>query len=197
MKVADVLKVKLRTNSTAVIKSGAYFYLILYFTMVSNPKIMVADDHSMTRKGIRHLLERYADISEVDSCENLLKKLRGGSYSHLILDAYLSEGDLRYYYISKSTREEETAKLLLDFIRNVKRRPASNIHGGNPFMSLSGDQLIILNYWLAGHRGKDIAVALNVKKNTISTQKRRILEKTGAANDSELRELARAYKIVL
>lgn len=204
--------------------------------MPTTPKILIADDHIMIRKGMRNTLNQlhgYKDIAEAQSCEELLAKLKGNGYSHLILDINLSDGssleflpiikrlypdlriaihsclpaavfakaiksDPRIYYISKEAREFEFVQLLGDFIENMTRpRVRSNPDGGNPFINLSPGELIILNYWLSGHKGDDIAQALNVKKNTISTQKRRILDKTGAQNFNELMRLAKVYKVAL
>ena len=60
------------------------------------PKILIADDHSMIRKGLKlniQLTLGYADIEEVATCNDLMKELVKKKYTHLILDIILSDGN--------------------------------------------------------------------------------------------------------
>ena len=62
---------------------------------VSQPCILIADDHSMIRKGLKlhlHLTLGYSDISEVATCNDLMRELVKKKYTHLILDVILSDG---------------------------------------------------------------------------------------------------------
>ena len=59
------------------------------------PKILIADDHSMIRKGLKlniQLNMGFTDIEEVATCNDLMKELVKKKYSHLILDIILSDG---------------------------------------------------------------------------------------------------------
>jgi DNA-binding NarL/FixJ family response regulator len=59
------------------------------------PQILLADDHSMIRKGTKLLLQLHfglTDVSEVVSCDELTKELSRKKYTHLILDIILSDG---------------------------------------------------------------------------------------------------------
>jgi two-component system invasion response regulator UvrY len=58
------------------------------------PQIILADDHSMIRKGLKLLLQLngFQDISEVVSCNELMRDLVKKKYTHLILDIILSDG---------------------------------------------------------------------------------------------------------
>lgn len=59
------------------------------------PSILIADDHSMIRKGLKLFMQLnlgYADIQEASSCNELMKELVKKKYSHLILDIILSDG---------------------------------------------------------------------------------------------------------
>jgi DNA-binding NarL/FixJ family response regulator len=59
------------------------------------PTILIADDHSMIRKGLKldiQLNLGYTDISEVGSCNELMRELVKKKFSHLILDIILSDG---------------------------------------------------------------------------------------------------------
>jgi DNA-binding NarL/FixJ family response regulator len=59
------------------------------------PCILIADDHSMIRKGLKLYLQvdlGYSDIREVSNCAELMKELVKKKFSHLILDIILSDG---------------------------------------------------------------------------------------------------------
>lgn len=59
------------------------------------PKILIADDHSMIRKGLKlhmQLTLGYTDIEEVATCNGLMKELVKNKYTHLVLDIILSDG---------------------------------------------------------------------------------------------------------
>ena len=60
------------------------------------PKILIADDHSMIRKGLKlniQLALGYADIEEVATCNDLMKELVKKKFTHLILDVILADGN--------------------------------------------------------------------------------------------------------
>src|SRR5688500_19364625 len=59
------------------------------------PGILIADDHSMIRKGLKLYMQLnlgYTDIEEVATCNELMKELVKKKYTHLILDIILSDG---------------------------------------------------------------------------------------------------------
>jgi len=59
------------------------------------PSILIADDHSMIRKGLKlhmQLTLGYTDIAEVATCSELMKELVKKKYTHLVLDIILSDG---------------------------------------------------------------------------------------------------------
>ncbi len=61
----------------------------------SIPRILIADDHSMIRKGLKLNIQLnigYTDIAEVATCNDLMKELVKKKYTHLILDIILSDG---------------------------------------------------------------------------------------------------------
>jgi len=60
------------------------------------PKILIADDHSMIRKGLKLFMQvnlGYKDVHEVSTCNELMKELVKTKYTHLILDIILSDGN--------------------------------------------------------------------------------------------------------
>ncbi len=59
------------------------------------PTILLADDHSMIRKGLKLQMQLnlgYSDIQEVGTCSDLMNELIKKKYTHLILDIVLSDG---------------------------------------------------------------------------------------------------------
>jgi DNA-binding NarL/FixJ family response regulator len=59
------------------------------------PNILIADDHSMIRKGLKLYMQLnlgYSEISEVGNCNELMKELVKKKYTHLVLDIILSDG---------------------------------------------------------------------------------------------------------
>lgn len=59
------------------------------------PKILIVDDHSMIRKGVKLLLQLnlgYNDVEEVASCAELMSELKKKKYTHLLLDIILPDG---------------------------------------------------------------------------------------------------------
>ena len=59
------------------------------------PRILIADDHSMIRKGLKldiALNLGYTDIEEVSTCHDLMMELIKKKFTHLILDIILSDG---------------------------------------------------------------------------------------------------------
>ncbi len=59
-------------------------------------KILIADDHSMIRKGLKIFMQTnlsQMDVHEVATCNDLMKELVKKKYTHLILDIILSDGN--------------------------------------------------------------------------------------------------------
>lgn len=59
-------------------------------------KILIADDHSMIRKGLKlqiQLTLGHADIQEVATCNDLMNELVKKKYTHLVVDIILSDGN--------------------------------------------------------------------------------------------------------
>ena len=59
------------------------------------PNILLADDHSMIRKGVKLLCESemgLSEVHEVASCKELLRTLAKKDFTHLVLDLNLSDG---------------------------------------------------------------------------------------------------------
>jgi DNA-binding NarL/FixJ family response regulator len=57
-------------------------------------RMLIADDHSVIRTGLRYLLEQNVKnlpIAEADSCQGLLRALKDSFFTHLILDLQLGD----------------------------------------------------------------------------------------------------------
>ncbi len=58
-------------------------------------RILIADDHSMIRKGLKLYMQMnlgYSDIHEASTCSELMRELVDKKYTHLVLDIILSDG---------------------------------------------------------------------------------------------------------
>jgi len=178
----------------------------------------------MIRKGLKLLLQLhlgFTEVSEVVSCNELMKELTRKKYSHLVLDIILSDGsaleilptirslypELRVMVFSMQPAEVYGKALKQYGIDHYlsKTTPEEDTmpsrdypaprYPNNPFSALAPRELEILHYVLKGLGTKEIADTLNVKMNTISTVKNRIFEKTLTANLKELIELATLYNV--
>lgn len=101
-------------------------------------------------------------------------------------------------FISKGAPERETFRQLQDFLYNI---PSRAMETSGPLEKTAFDRLTpreteVLHYLLMGLGSAEIGNILNMKQNTISTFKRRILEKSNTKNVFELKDLAAIHKDV-
>jgi len=99
-------------------------------------------------------------------------------------------------FISKAAPERETFRQLQDFLYNSPGRQAEKPAEKTAFDRLTPRETEVLHYLLMGMGSAEIGHILNMKQNTISTFKRRILEKSNTKNVFELKELAAIHKDV-
>lgn len=62
---------------------------------LSEPRIILADDHSMIRKGLKLYLQLNLGLTGVDeasTCSELMRELVKKKYTHLVLDIILTDG---------------------------------------------------------------------------------------------------------
>lgn len=60
-----------------------------------SPQILIVDDHSMIRKGLKIYLQLnlgYTNVSEAATCAELMKELQQKKFTHLILDIVVADG---------------------------------------------------------------------------------------------------------
>lgn len=98
------------------------------------------------------------------------------------------------HFLSKEAEEEEALSKLRRFLNSEEIRRKED--QPNPFSKLSPGELQALHYILQGIGTNQIATILNLDQTTVSTYKRRILQKTEMKNVFELLELAKACNIV-
>ncbi len=58
--------------------------------------LLLADDHSMIRRGLKFFLQVTLEcrkITEISSCSDLMQEITKNSYTHLILDIILKDGN--------------------------------------------------------------------------------------------------------
>jgi DNA-binding NarL/FixJ family response regulator len=107
-------------------------------------------------------------------------------------------------YISKAAPERETMRGLQDFFYNtagvkpgIQGDPMDGILPGDSlFDRFTPREKVVLHYLLLGLGSNEIADMLGMKQNTISTFKKRILEKSDTRNVLELKELVSIHKEV-
>jgi DNA-binding NarL/FixJ family response regulator len=58
-------------------------------------KVIIADDHSIVRMGLSAILKKFHSgvIDEVSTCAQLMQQLQNETYTHLILDIILPDGN--------------------------------------------------------------------------------------------------------
>jgi two-component system, NarL family, invasion response regulator UvrY len=196
--------------------------------------VIIADDHSIVRAGLKQILSEYPDINTADEASNgqdLLDKVRRSTYDVILLD--ISMPDRSGLEILKQLRMERmnTPVLVLSIhpeehyaIRALKagasgylnKETASEqlveaikkVYNGGKYISPKlaeklADELVsntdrspheiltdreyqVFCRIASGKTVSDIAAELFLSVKTISTYRRRILEKINMKNNSEL-----------
>jgi two-component system response regulator FimZ (fimbrial Z protein)/two-component system response regulator EvgA len=101
------------------------------------------------------------------------------------------------FFLNKSSDEEETVFIMKRFLNNEDHLhiPRYVIPNANPFSTLAPRELEILHYLLNGQKTNEIAQLLNLSNSTVSTFKKRILDKTYTNNVNQVLELAQLHNI--
>jgi DNA-binding NarL/FixJ family response regulator len=58
-------------------------------------KVIIADDHSIVRMGLSSLIKQFnvQVVDEVATCNELMQALKNDTYTHLVLDIILPDGN--------------------------------------------------------------------------------------------------------
>jgi DNA-binding NarL/FixJ family response regulator len=177
--------------------------------------ILIADNHWTTVDGIRMFLhEKFApaEIEVITTCAEIMDRLKGGNYTHLIMELnfdddtsasiipniktqypalrvaifsslddeikeYLRDYGI-YHFISKHSTKEEIEKgfsLFLDGQMSIE--DLRKIKKDDQRVKLSPRELQVLALIYANKSNDEIAHKLNIRKNSVSTMKYRIVSK--------------------
>jgi len=180
-------------------------------------KVLIADHHPITRKGITSILnteENYEVIHSISDGNDLLKVLTKTEVDILILEIDIPNLNsitaikaikIKYGaagYVSKTA----SIQRVLDAVNQIQRGgiylnetlSKRLISDGNTtqglaykYMKLSSREIEVLNLLSNGKRNKEIAANLNINEKTVSTYKMRLLKKLEAQNVAELIKHAR------
>ena len=131
---------------------------------------------------------------------NLYPELPVMVYSMMPTEVYISvlaKYGVRHY-LNKSATPAYTATALRNYFFDnapTTQPLASEASEVNVFERLTQRELEVLHYLLKGESNYNIAQAMNIHKNTVSTLKTRILEKTELRNMKELFETAAMFNM--
>lgn len=198
-------------------------------------KLLIADDHAMTRKGIE-IIAKYEwhikDINSVSSLAETKNIIAKKSFTHLILDVSFGDGNsieiIDYilllqpqisiliftmhpkhildgflstkgikWVVQKDLPEEKITDILKTFLfeKNSGNLDIDSMNKFELFHMLSPRELQIFQLMIKGVKTNEIAIELDVKNNTISTLKNRLLQKVGITNEIELIEIGKILGI--
>lgn len=197
-------------------------------------KIMIADDHSVVRAGLKQILSEVPDISSVDEAANadeLLSKVRRNTYSVIVLDIAMPGKSgldalkeiradfpdvpvliLSMYpedqyavrvlragaagYMTKDSAPDELVTAIRTVARgrkyvspSVAERLVTELDTDaekSPHEMLSDREFQILRLIASGRTVGEIANNLFLSVKTVSTYRRRILDKMHLKNNAEL-----------
>lgn len=198
-------------------------------------KVITADDHALTRKGIKHILDKTRDISVVDEAENgrqLLSKLKTAVINVVTLDLFMpgmdgfdvirkikevspesailiisAHPDKQFGmqclkagvagYLNKSSDLNELVAAVRQVAAGKKyisstlaEKMADRLNEGDddtPLHELLSEREFQVMCLIASAKTvSETAVILNLSVKTISTYRKRILEKMNMENNAQL-----------
>lgn len=198
-----------------------------------NLKLLIADDHAMTRKGLEIIAKYEWHIKEIftaSSIRELQQTIQTDNLTHLILDISFGDGNsieiideiqrlqpeieiLVFtmhpkrildgflsakgikWVVQKDLPEEKITEILRIFLfePNQGNLEISEINNFGLFHELSVREMQIFQLMMKGVKTNEIAIELDVKNNTISTIKNRLLQKVGIKNEIELIEIGKIF----
>ena len=193
-----------------------------------NYRLLIADDHTIIRRGLTMIIQNSFDIRFIYECEksvDLIRTIKENLITHAIIDitfpdspstSYLPQiieqfprlkiliytmhsSNLFEHFINqypqilfcqKSEPEYQFQKILNSFFSNEIQTPIIFPERNKSSLTiLSAMEESVLRLLLAGKTNKEISELLNIKSNTISTYKRRIMDKTEVQSIIELSKL--------
>ncbi|MBZ0178436.1 MAG: response regulator transcription factor [Melioribacteraceae bacterium] len=207
-------------------------------------KILIADDHTIVREGLKKIVQGFHDLESVDEASDGIeaeRKIISGNYDIVIMDIsmphksgldVLKAANNRkkntktlilsvhkeemfaaraiksgaYGYITKDSAFDELEKAI-DSVKNGKKYISPEVstvladkfydHDTiAPHEKLSGREFHVLCLIAAGKTVKEISEELYLSDKTISTYRKRILDKMMLKNNAELTTYAVKNKLV-
>ena len=196
-------------------------------------KVIAADDHALTRKGVKHILDKTKDIRVVEEAENgrqLLSKLAVGNFDVVVLDLFMP-GMEAFEVIRKVKETAPQLKILVvsahpdkqfgmqalkagvdgylnkssdlnDLVTAIRQ-----VYGNRKFISptlaeklaerlsdddvplhetLSEREFQVMRLIAGAKTVTETAEALNLSVKTVSTYRKRVLEKMDMENNAQL-----------
>jgi DNA-binding NarL/FixJ family response regulator len=207
-------------------------------------KFLIADDHSLIRKGLSIVLSEEfpgAEVSEVSDSSSLVNKAVDQKWDLIISDISMPGRSIletlrqlkkllpatpvlilsvhpedQYVvralkagasgYLNKESRPEELVKAIRQLLQGKKYISAEGAEklaasfgddpNKMPHEKLSEREFDVLKRIASGKTVSEIAAALSLSVNTISTYRSRILEKMGMQNNAELTLYAVENKLI-
>ncbi len=196
-----------------------------------NMKLLIADDHAMTRKGIEIMAKYEWQIKEINtasSIKEVTEIIHSKKITHLILDISFGDGnsieiidDIQQaqigieiliftmhpkhildgflaakgikWVVQKDLPEEKITEILRVFLfeKNSGNLEINEMNNFKFFHELSIREMQIFQLMMQGVKTNEIAIELDVKNNTVSTIKNRLLQKVGIKNEIELIEIGK------
>ncbi len=206
-------------------------------------KVISADDHALTRKGIKHILDKTKDIRVVEEAENgrqLLSKLSVGNFDVVALDLFMP-GMEAFEVIRKVKETAPHLKILVISAHPDKQfgmqalkagvdgylnkssdlnelvTAIRQVYGGRRFISsalaeklaerladddepphekLSEREFQVMRLLASAKTVTETAVVLNLSVKTVSTYRKRVLEKMDMENNAQLTYYAIQNRLV-
>jgi DNA-binding NarL/FixJ family response regulator len=162
-------------------------------------RVVVADDHTIVREGLKQLLAATDDLQvagEARDGHEVLKIVREIDFDVLLLD--LSMPSKSGMELIKQVKSEKPRLRILVLSKVAEQLALSAMpHAeGLPHTSLSDREFQVFRLLVSGESVSDIAERLSLSVKTVSTHKARLMEKMGLANQTELIHYAIKHKLV-
>ena len=146
------------------------------------PRVLLADDHSMIRRGLKIFLQVNVDcqqIGEVVSCSDLLMEVVKKKYTHLILDIILKDGNSLEIIPSIRSVAPDLKIMIFSMQPTEIYGPAVRKYGINFYMHKTAgeeDMLEGLKKFLVGDHFEVVETEPHLAYNPFSTLAPRELE---------------------
>jgi DNA-binding NarL/FixJ family response regulator len=180
-------------------------------------KVLLADDHSIVRAGLRRIIEESEGIeviAEAEDGRNAIKLAREKSPDVAVIDISMPGMDGleaiesgAMGYVTKRSAPEHIVKaihqvmsgsryLTAEASEALALRVAKGAGGKSSLDSLSNRELQVLRRLAMGHTNHEIADAYGISTKTVDTYRLRLLKKLNLRNNAELSRFAIQNKLI-